>query len=60
MPNRLASRAAGAAQPLARVDGPTAGPGGLLLTVPRRHGGRGPVTELRCDAGTEHSILARP
>jgi CubicO group peptidase (beta-lactamase class C family) len=48
-----------AAQPLSWVEGLTFRQGGILLTFRRPNGGRGPVTELRYDAGTEHSILRR-
>lgn len=49
-----------AAQPLAWVEGLTFRLGGTLLTFRRSTGGSGPVTELRYDRGTVHSILARP
>lgn len=48
-----------AAQPLAWVEGLTFRHGGILLTFRRANGGGGPVTGLRYDTGTEHSILAR-
>ncbi len=48
-----------AAQPLAWVEGLAFRQGGVLLTFRRPNGGRGQVTELRYDTGTEHSILAR-
>jgi CubicO group peptidase (beta-lactamase class C family) len=46
-----------AAQPLLWVEGLTFRQGGILLTFRRTNGDRGPVTELRYDTGTEHSIL---
>ncbi len=46
-----------AAQPLIWVEGLTFRQGGILLTFRRANGGSGPVTELRYDTGTEHSIL---
>jgi hypothetical protein len=45
-----------AAQRIAWVEGLTFRQGGILLTFRRTDGG-GQVTELRHDAGTEHSIL---
>ena len=48
-----------AAQHLAWMEGLTFRQGGILLTFRRTNGGGGPATELRYDAGTEHSILRR-
>jgi CubicO group peptidase (beta-lactamase class C family) len=48
-----------AAQPLAWVEGLTFRHGGILLSFRHTNGGSSPVTELRYDAGTEHSILRR-
>lgn len=48
-----------AAQPLSWVEGLTFRQGGILLIFRRENGDCGPVTGLRYDAGTEHSILAR-
>ncbi len=48
-----------APQPLAWVDGLTFRQGGILLSFRRANGDSGPVTELRYDTGTEHSILRR-
>ncbi len=48
-----------AAQPIPGVEGLTFRQGGILLTFRRTNGGGGPVTELRYDTGTEHSILTR-
>jgi D-alanyl-D-alanine carboxypeptidase len=48
-----------AAQPLSWVEGLTFRQGGILLTFKRANGDSGPVTELRYDAVTEHSILRR-
>jgi CubicO group peptidase (beta-lactamase class C family) len=48
-----------AAQPLPWAEGLTFRQGGILLTFRRANGDGGPVTELRYDAGTEHSVLRR-
>jgi D-alanyl-D-alanine carboxypeptidase len=48
-----------AAQPLSWAEGLTFRQGSVVFTFRRAKGGSGPVTELRYDTGTEHSILAR-
>ena len=48
-----------AEQPLRWLQGLTFRQGGILLTFMRANESSGPVTELRYDTDTEHSILER-